>query len=99
MTLALGLQPKLKHKNGSGLSKCFKIQAHSKDGRVQGNVSQTLPIEEHFGISCGFTIILNLWNKHVGSQCGPNWSSNIPLERFWNLDIKSVFAFSFGVFN
>ncbi len=74
MTLALGLQPKLKHKNGNGLNRCFKLQTHSKDGKMQKNVSQTLPIEEQFGISCGFMVVLNFWDKYEGSKCGPNWS-------------------------
>jgi hypothetical protein len=41
---------------------------------MQKNVSQTLPIEEQFGISCGFMVVLNFWDKYEGSKCGPNWS-------------------------
>lgn len=37
--------------------------------------------------------ILNFWNKSANNKYGPNWVSNIPLERSWNLDIKNETTF------
>jgi hypothetical protein len=48
--MALGLQPRLRHENGSGLGKWFGTQTHShKYGRMQGKEFKTIQNEEDFG--------------------------------------------------
>jgi hypothetical protein len=48
--MALGLQPRLRHENGSGSGKCFGTQTHShKYGIMQGKEFKTIQNEKDFG--------------------------------------------------
>jgi hypothetical protein len=48
--MALGLQPMLKHENGSGSRKCFGTQTHShKYGRMQEKEFKTIQNGKDFG--------------------------------------------------
>jgi hypothetical protein len=38
--------------------------------------------------------VLNILNKSVNSKHDPNWTSNIPLERSWRLNIECELTFS-----
>ncbi len=62
--------------------------------RMEGKKFKTIIGEKNFE-DYNFMGVSNFWDKSVNSKFGPS----IPLERFWNTNVKSEFAFLFGVLN
>lgn len=62
--------------------------------RMGGKKSKTIIGEKNFE-NYDFMGVSNFWDKSVNSKFG----LSIPLKRFWNVNVKSEFAFLFGVLN